>query len=177
MCWCCPRAESAVDALDRDVLAAMPGVEQASQPNGFILLHPDGRFVNGETLVATDDDFLHTIARPVMLEGRLPVAADEIYATQGGRDELGIEVGEQVELLVLPDVTYANQDELPDDFLEQAMNGIGGVRTDVHARRGGVRHRRGHRTRPVAGDLPASVQRRAASRAHLHRCGRSTARW
>lgn len=123
-----PESIDAVETLDRAALAAMPGVELASQPNGFIVLHPDGRFVNGETFVATDDEFLHTIARPVMIHGRLPVATDEIYATEGGRDELGIEVGEQVELLVLAEVTYANQDALPDDFIEQAMNGEVGVR-------------------------------------------------
>ena len=94
------------------------------------MLRPDGEPVEGETIIVTDDDYLRKIDRPVVREGRLPKAANEIFASAAGQRELGVGVGETVDLLIIPEIDVASADRLPPDVLERAVRGeYGQVRT------------------------------------------------
>ena len=97
-------APGEMSELPLDKVKALPEVADTGVAYGLLALTADGHFVTTPVLGVDDDHLGRTIERPKVLRGRLPEPgrSDEIFANPEGAAALGLEVGDRVELVVVP---------------------------------------------------------------------------
>jgi hypothetical protein len=107
-----PNDEELRQALPPEQLARIDGVSELAEAEGMLVVI-DGRVVDAAVLTSTSSSWFRDIDVPVVREGRLPDQSrpDELFANPEGARVAGLEVGEQVDMVVI------SPDELTDDLL------------------------------------------------------------
>ena len=110
-------AEAMVALEDPATIEAIPGVAAVATAHGFFALRGDGQEIYSSLIVPVDDEATVTIGRAALRQGREPDQdrADEVLATPAAAADLGLEVGERFELLVLAELDALNSEEVLGD--------------------------------------------------------------
>lgn len=116
-----PRGELASSYVPHDpdearrLIGKIPAVDRSSQLVGFNTLLPETPVTGLSSFAYYDDPVVAD--RPIVLEGRMPEAANELFANEAAAAGAGVSVGEPIEVVIAsPDFT---------DFRPQRMVVVG----------------------------------------------------